>query len=310
MRSGPSDRLLVVGAFAVLWLVWGSTFLVAKVAVETVPPLLLVAIRCLLAGALTLALPWRSSGRPAPPWGVSLVVGTLLFVGGQGALATALETVPSGVAALLGATTPLWMALFAWLAAREQRPSAREGIGVLLGLGGMTILTAPWRVGDVRTIPLGGALLVLLSAISWAAGSIVLRSRTGAGTSRRLATARQFLAGGAVAALVAAARGDLARVGPDALSPATAAAVLYLLLFGSLLGFVAYSWLLGRTTAARVASYAYVNPLVAIALGWSLGGEPITPRVLVAAAITVTAIALVVTPPRIPRPAAGGVAGR
>lgn len=277
--AGPGT-LKVVLAFASVYLFWGSTYLAIRVAVESMPPFLMAGSRFLLAGGLLYAWARRTSPKPDPiHWRSALIVGGLLLLGGNGGVVWAEKTVPSGMAALMVASVPLWIALFQWK--RVNLPSA---LGLLAGFAGVA-----WLVPAGKINPLGAAALSF-ACVSWAVGSLVARSAPFP-SSALLATSMQMLAGGAlqfVAGLAFGEAGDV--VAPTARS---LGAWGYLVVFGSLFGFVPYIWLLGVRPAAQVATYAYVNPVVAVFLGWLILDEPLTGRTLGAAGLIIASVAAI-----------------
>jgi len=303
-RPRPSAAM-VLAAFAAVYVLWGSTYLAIRVAIESLPPLLMASTRFLAAGAILYAV-MRLRGEPAPTraqWRNTAIVGTLLLLGGNGGVVMAERTVPSGVAALLVATVPLWMVVMEWLRPAGTRPTGRTLIGLAVGFVGMIVLVGPAGLaGGASVDPLGAGLL-LMGSLSWAAGSTFARGAA-LPKSALLATAMEMLCGGAALLLAGAARGELATMDPSAFTTESVLALLYLVVFGSLVGFSAYVWLLGVTSAARVSTYAYVNPVVAVMLGWAILDEPITPRVMAAAAVIILAVAVITTGKR---PAAASV---
>jgi drug/metabolite transporter (DMT)-like permease len=287
-------RARLLTAFAAVYLVWGSTYLAIRFAVETLPPLLMAGSRFVISGVILMAWARYREGA-APPtrseWRTALISGTLLLLGGNGGVAWAEQRVPSGVAALLVAVVPLWMVLLGWLGPGGSRPRLAVFVGVGIGLGGLTLLVGPdaLRLGgtDAR-----GALVLILASLSWAAGSLYIQRapRAASGTS---ASGAQMLAGG----LVLVIAGVLARE-PSRLDVAHASArsllgFAYLVTVGSLIGFTAYLYLLAHTSAAKAATYAYVNPVVAVFLGWAIGHETVTSRTIVAAAIILAGVAII-----------------
>lgn len=291
-RNAP--RLLVVGSFAAIYLIWGSTYLGIRVAIETLPPLLMAGARFLLAG--TILYVWaRVRGTGAPRrghWRSALVLGGLLLLGGNGGVSWAEQYVASGAAALIIATTPLWVALLGGLRRGGARPDGREAAGLMLGLGGVALLVGPGAAGD-RVDPIGAAVL-LLGSLSWAIGTL-RAPRADLPASKALAIGMQMLAGGVLLTLAGLLTGEAARVDPAAVSLRSILALIYLVVFGSIVAFSAYIWLLDVCSAARVSTYAFVNPAVAVFLGWSLAGEPIGPRTILASGVIVAAVALIVT---------------
>ena len=265
------------------------------------PPLLMMAVRSLIAGALLFL--WgrlREGERPAPgQWPAAAVVGTVLFLGCHGLLAWAEQTVPSGVAALPLATIPVWMTLLDWATGGE-RPRWRAVAGLFLGLVGLAFLIGSGSRGGA---PLAGLLALVGSAFGWAAGSILSRHLPRP-RSVMLASGMQLLAGGAALAVVGLAIGEAGRVDARVLAPRALLAFAYMVVAASLVSFTAYMWLLRVSTPARVGTYAFVNPVVALLVGWAFGGEGFDTRTLLASAVIVAGVALVVTTPSAQRPAA------
>lgn len=289
----PTGKL--VAAFAAVYLVWGSTYLAIRVAIESLPPLTMAGARFLLAGGALYAF-MRLRGEPAPEWRhwrAAALIGALLLLLGNGGVVLAERTVPSGVVALLVAMVPLWMVLLEWLRPGGVRPLGRTVVGLLVGFGGMVLLVGPSGLGGARVDPLGVAL-VTVGSLSWAAGSIYTRGAA-LPKSALLSTGMQMAFGGLWLAIAGAAAGEWATLDASAFTGRSIAAWAYLVVFGSLVGFTAYVWLLGRTTAARVSTYAYVNPVVAVLLGWAVMGEPLSARVLGAAAVIIAAVAVITT---------------
>jgi drug/metabolite transporter (DMT)-like permease len=288
-------RLRVAGALAVVYVVWGSTYLGIAVAIETLPPLLMAALRFLTAGAILYAiasrLGERAGDRPGRrEWIAAALTGAPLFFVGNGGVVWAQQTVASGIAALLIATVPLWIAILDRVVyGRRLGPQAMLGLG--LGFGGLALLVDPSAGG--RTSP-GGAAILALAALGWAIGSLL--SRSAALPSRPLvAAAMQMLAGGVFLAIGSVAAGELGEVRLEEFSGRSVLAFGYLIVFGSILAFSAYAWLLRSARTPLVATYAYVNPVVAVTLGWAVLGEQITGRTLVAGVIIVAAVALIVS---------------
>lgn len=257
------------------------------------PPFLMMAVRSLLAGAILVAWASLREGDRATrrQWASAAVVGVVLFLGCHGLLAWAQQTVPSGIAALVLATIPVWMTLLDW-AAGGARPNARSVAGLALGLLGLTILIAPGARGAHGASATGLAVLVA-SAFAWAAGSILAR-RVGLPSGLVLASGIQLLAGGAALTIVGLALGETRRLGPAMFAPRPMLAFAYMIGISSLLCFTAYMWLLRVSTPARVGSYAFVNPVVALFVGWAFGGEGLHARTLAASLVVVTGVALIV----------------
>ena len=294
MPDTPSpSRASVLAAFAALYVIWGSTYLGIRFAVETLPPFTMAGGRFLTAGALLYG--WsRARGAPPltrPQWRTAVVAGALLLLGGNGGVSWAEQTVPSGVAALLIASTPMWMVLLDWARPGGTRPGPAVWAGLALGLAGIGVLVGPERLGGMPVDPLG-ALAIAGGSFCWAAGSIFQRTAPKA-ESTLLNVGGQMLAGGALLLLFGQLVGE--QVDVAAVSAKSLWAVAYLVTVGAIVGYSAYVWLLKVTTPARASTYAYVNPVVAVLLGWALAGEPLSPRVLGAAALVVVAVVLLTT---------------
>ena len=291
---GAAPLPAVLAAFAVIYLVWGTTYLANRVVVEVLPPLLSRAACCLAAGAILVAAA-RLRGAPAScaaEWRAAALTGPLLFVGCQGLLSVTQRHVASGLAALVIATVPLWIPLFAWAAPGGRAPARAVLGGAALGLSGVAVLVGgAGALGGMR--PVWGAAL-LLSALSWAAGT-VLNRHLPRPASPLLGAGMGLLAGGAALVLCGAVAGEAAGPWPEAVPPAVWGALAYTVFCNYLLAFGCYVWLLDVRPAERVATYAYVNPLVAVLVGWLFAGEPLTAGVGVAAALIVGAVAVAVS---------------
>lgn len=311
--ADPSTSKLL-GAFGVVYVVWGSTYLAIRFAIETLPPLLMASVRFLIAGLILFA--WargRGAPRPTPAqWKSASIVGGLMFVGGNGGVVLAEQWVPSGLVALVVAAVPLWMVVVDWLWGSRVRPTARAAVGLLAGFGGVIVLAGAPGGGAGGGHEFLGIVLVTAGSFAWAAGSIFAR-QADLPPRPRLWVGMQMLAGGALLLPVSAAAGEWGRFDPSGVSLKSVLALAYLVVFGALLAYSAYIWLLGATTPAQVGTYAYVNPVVALFLGWALAGEPLTFRSIVAGAIILGSVVIITsgTPrrrdPR--RPTRGGAVG-
>ncbi len=281
----PDRRVATIAALAAVYVIWSSTYLVMRIAVETLPPMLMGAIRFTVAGALLFGFA-AARGAPRPTarqWLLALPVGALLFVGGNGLVAMAETEVSSGIAAVVCATMPLWMAVFA--AISGERPTGREWIGVGLGLAGVAVLVAG---AELSAAPVAAAVLCA-SPLAWALGSILARRLPVAGGI--MAAASQQLAGGIALAVIGLARGERL---PATWTFDAVWSLAYLIVLGSVIGFTAYSWLLRNTRPALATSYAFVNPPLAVLAGAALGAEQVGGATLAATPLVVAAVVLVV----------------
>ena len=285
----------VWAALAVVYVVWGSTYLGILYAIDTIPVFLSMGIRFVLAGGLLYLWAVRrgdatdSVGRTQ--WLAAAVVGGLLFVGGNGLVAWSETRVDTGIAALLIAAVPLWMALFDRVA-NGQGLSRLALLGLLIGFAGVALLA--WPSGPSRIDALG-AFALLVSGAAWAAGSLVAR---GVDLPRRplVSSGMQMFAGGLLLMVVGSAAGELTEFGRPSLK--SVLAMVYLVVFGSWLAFSAYTWLLQVAPTSVVSTYAYVNPVVAVFLGWAVLSEPLSVRTVAAGVVILGAVALIVTPAR------------
>ena len=292
MTADAGSRGKLVAAFGAIYLLWGSNFLAIRYAAEAMPPFLMMAVRSLTAGALLFG--WarlRQGERPAKGhWPAAAAVGTVLFLGCHGLLAWAEQTVPSGVAALVLATIPVWLMLLDW-ASGGARPHGQSIVGLVLGLIGLLVLIGP---SPGHGTPLLGLLALAVSAFAWAAGSILSR-RLPHPPSLVLASGMQLMCGGVSLGVVGLALGEAHRVDAGVLAPRAVLGFAYMVVVASLIGFTAYMWLLRVSTPARVGTYAFVNPVVALLVGWAIGGETLDARTLGASAVIVAGVALIVT---------------
>ncbi|MGH7541623.1 MAG: drug/metabolite exporter YedA [Gemmatimonadota bacterium] len=296
-KEATPGRVLL--AFATVYVIWGSTYLAIRLAIETLPPFTMAGTRFLIAGGALFGW-FRWKGLPAPSaghWKAAFVSGGLMLLGGNGLLSWSEQHVPSGLAALLVATVPLWLVVLAWLGPGKERTGAREIAGLLLGLAGVGLLVSPSpaaldNVGTDARGFLTGALAILAGSAAWAVGSLYNR-RAPLPSPPLYATAITMLAGGFLLVLAGLATGEPARLDPVRISLASAGALLYLIVFGSLIAFSAYTWLLRVSRPVLVGTYAYVNPVVAVLLGWAVASEPLDGRTLGAAVVILASVILV-----------------
>ena len=295
---------LLVFAFAAVYIVWGSTYLAIRVGIESFPPLILAGFRHLSAGLLLYPVVRLKTGiRPtAANWRTAVVASVLLLFVGNGGVSWAEQTVPSGVTALLVATVSLWLVIVDWLRPGGMRPAPRVVLGLLMGFVGLLLLVGPGHLGGSERVDPRGAGVLMFASLAWACGSLYSK-HGGMPSSPMLGVAMQSLAGGVILLIAGLFAGEFHGLHLGAISVRSWLALAYLIVFGSGIGFSAYIYILHKSTAARVATYAFVNPVVALFLGWLIVGETITLRTVIAAAVILTAVILVITAPhRTPAP--------
>ena len=290
--TAKASKGAILTALAVVYIIWGSTYLAIRFAVETLPPFLMAGVRFTVAGAILYG--WRRAvGFPRPTreqWKAATVVGALMLLGGNGGVVWAEQWIESGTTALVVASVPFWMVLLDWLRPGGRRPRARIWAGILIGFGGVLLL-----MGGPGSAPqyFTAFMVLLLASMAWAWGS--LYSRSAALPAPLLATGMQMLTGGVLLLITGALTGELSGVDPSAFSTRSVLALVYLIVFGALIGYSAYVWLLRVTEPALASTYAYVNPVVAVLLGWLLAGERMNAQILLAAAVIVGGVVLITT---------------
>lgn len=275
----PRWRLLL--AFAAVYIVWGSTYLAIRYAIETIPPLLMAGTRFLSAGLLLFA--WSLLRGARPPrrreWETAVVLGFLMLLIGNGSVTLAEQRITSGMAALLVGSEPVLLALLVWAQPGGRAPRVPDGIGMALGFAGVALLAAPWDSSGGND-PVGVGL-VLLSALSWAGGSLY-SVHAAKPESQTLANGMTMVAGGSMQMFAGVLHGEAPQVQWESVSAVSIGALLYLTVFGSMVAFSAYNYLLTVTTPAKASTHAFVNPVVAVLLGWAIAGEPLTARSVIA----------------------------
>jgi drug/metabolite transporter (DMT)-like permease len=295
--SKPVNPLAIWAGLLTLYVVWGTTYLGIRVVIETIPPFVMVAIRFTLAGLLLIGIvalrdraalrrPTRRELRD------SVLVGVGLVVVGNGLVGWGEQTIPTGIAALLIALMPAWAAALGRILFGDRLP-VLAAVGIVTGLVGIALLS--WPVDGELTLEPFGLLALLVAPIGWSLGSLYSARRARLPSHPLLATAYQMIGGGMVGLVVAIVDGELARFDVAAVSERSIVAIAYLTLVGSLVGYTAYGWLIRVAPLSRVTTYAYVNPIVAVALGALFLGEPVTPRTLIASVVIIGAVALIVT---------------
>ena len=292
-------RFSILLAFAALYLIWGSTYLGIRFAIDSIPPLLMAGTRFLIAGVILYAGARMSgaSRSSRAEWRTALIVGACLLLGGNGGVTLAEQYVPSGLAALLVATVPIYIALLGWLFGMSKRPSAIAWGGLAGGFVGVGVLIGPaLRFSTTGDSPKAwiGMTILLCSSLIWSAGSLYSRKARNA-PSPFLAAGQQMLCGGALLTLAGMAAGEWRHFAPQQITAQSLWAFAYLVFIGGIIGYVSYAWLLRYCEPAKVATYAYVNPIVAVLLGAIFAGETLTLRTLVAAGLIIGSVALVIT---------------
>jgi drug/metabolite transporter (DMT)-like permease len=297
-KTESSRKLLIlVAAFFAVYVFWGSTYLAIKFAIQTLPPFLMAGTRFAVAGSILFAWARLSKDYERPKWEhwrTSIIVGTLLLLGGNGLVVYAEHFLPSSFAALMIATEPLWIVLLSWVWLGHGRPNRKVVLGLVIGFAGVWLLISGGS-GSAATEVSGqwiGIAAVLIASISWAAGSIY-GLRGASPRSPVLASGMQMMAGSASLLIVSAVKGEMAAFQPAAVSLNSLLGLGYLIVFGSLVGYTAYAWLLKNSRPSIVATYAYVNPVIAVLLGWLIAGEAMTGQMLLGAGIIVGSVVLI-----------------
>jgi drug/metabolite transporter (DMT)-like permease len=281
-----------IAAFAAIYLIWGSTYLAIRFAVATIPPLLMMGTRSLLAGTI-LVLWSRMRGGELPKrehWRSLLIIGTSFFLVGHGLLAWAEQRVPSGLAALLVGSEPVWIAMLERIFVGDYKLSAKGITGLVLGFGGIVLLVSPANELGMDRTDLLGAGAILVGTLSWSGGAIYSRVAR-LPKSPRMSAGAELMIGGILLLVSGFFLGEGSQV--HSISTQSVFAVLYLIVFGSIIAFSAYVWLLSHTTATRVSTHTYVNPVIAVAVGWAFAGETVSAATVAATGIIILSIYLV-----------------
>lgn len=297
-HASSGSRTLLLAAFGAVYLIWGSTYLAIRVGVETVPPLMLAGLRHFTVGTLLYPLlRWKTGVRPtALHWKTAAVTGCLLLLVGNGGVSWAEQVVPSGITAVLVTMVSFWLVIVDWLRPGGHRPAPKVLFGLILGFAGVALLVGPVHLGGSERVDLRGVAVLIVACFAWACGSIYSK-HGGMPGSALLGVAMQSFAGGVVLLVVGLVSGEYHRFHFAAVSWRSWTALAYLIVFGSGLGFTSYLYILKKSTAARVATYALVNPVVALFLGWLAADEVISLRTIIAAAVILTAVVLVISAP-------------
>jgi drug/metabolite transporter (DMT)-like permease len=289
-------RLLIVLSFFTVWFVWGSTYLAIAIGIETIPPFLMAGTRFLLAGMVVLAWCGLRGVRvtAAIHWRNAVIVGGLMLVVGNGGVTWAEKTVPSSIAALIVTTVPLWMTFLESTVYRGRKATVRTWVGLALGMFGMIGLMRP-SGDELGTLPLAGALAVVLASFGWANGSLLSRNLE-LPRSALASLGAQMTSGGLILLALGTVVGEWAGFDPGAISMRSGLALGYLAVFGSIISLSAYMFLLREVSASAVGTYAFVNPVIAVLLGWWIASEPLTGRVLLAGAMIIFAVVVILVP--------------
>ena len=296
MADPKRSRVLI--AFAALYLIWGSTFLGIRFAIETIPPLLMAGARFVAAGLIMYVIAWSQGiGKSTwANWRTSFIIGACLLLAGNGGVTISEQHIDSGLAALIVAIVPIYIVLLGWATGMARRPTAIVWLALVGGFVGVGVLFGPalhFSSNDGRR-PAIGISILLVSSFIWSAGSLYSRTAKHA-ASPFLTAAQQMLCGGALLLLAGMVTGELPRFQPGSVSMLSLASFVYLVIIGAVVGYTAYIWLLRHCEPAKVATYAYVNPIVAVLLGAVFAGETLTMRTLIAAALIIGSVALVIT---------------
>lgn len=293
------NLVLLVAAFAAVYIFWGSTYLAIRYAIETLPPFLMAGARFIFAGGILFLVARFRSDYETPKaahWRTSFIIGSLLLLGGNGGVVFAEKYISSSLAALLVAVEPFWVVLLSWLWLKHSRPNLKVAAGLLLGFFGVWLLisghAAPETASGTISMEIWASVAVLGATLCWAVGSLY-GLKAPVPKSSILTAGMQMMAGGVVLMIASLVTGELSAFDISTVSANSIFGVLYLIVFGSLIGFTAYSWLLRNAKPANVATYAYVNPLIAVLLGWLIGGETLTGQMLVGAGIVVGSVVLI-----------------
>lgn len=293
-------RIAIIGAFAAIYFIWGSTYLALAVALQSMPPFLLMAARCLVGGAILYGYA-RLGGSKRPPAPIALlavVCGILFFVGCHGILAEAQQRVPSGLAAVLLATIPLWIALLQVIFRVSKRPSKSTIAFLFPGVTGVALIAWQQSSSGGTELQVGDVLLLLGASLSWAVGTLISERQTNVYPPLAL-SGLELLAGGVVLLVISITKGELSGFTIAETSPASVVGWAYLTIAGTLIAFAAYIWLLKQVSPTVVSTYTFVNPVIAVVLGWTFLGESLTIWMLAGALMIIVSVSgLLLTPHR------------
>lgn len=285
-----------LSAFAIIYFVFGTTYLAIRISIQEIPPLLCAAVRFLIAGSILFV--WMLARRQPSPtrrqWASAFLIALLIFVGDYGLLFWAEQRVPSGLAAVMMATIPAFMALSEIIFLRTQRLTLRLALALLIGIAGVAVLVS--RSLNIGGAPINtaGAIALILAAVSWSVGSILTR-KLPLPPSKVTSSGAQMLAGGILLTLAAAMIGEFRHFHPQTVSPAAWGALAYLIIAGSIMGFTAFVWLIHHQSPTKVGTYAYVNPVIAVLIGYFFAGEPLGARTMLGTALVLVSVIFITT---------------
>lgn len=299
LNSNLHKKWLLIGCFAAVYIIWGSTYLAIRFALETIPPFLMAGVRFIISGSILFVVS-KVSGSPLPTFiqvKNAAVIGFLLLVCGNGGVVYAEQMVPSGLTALIVTIEPLWIVIIMWVGKSGKAPNWYVWLGLFLGMLGMVILLGiNNNGGDFENISLSGFIILIASTFCWALGSIYA-VKASAPKSPIMATSVQMLAGGLLLSILSLGVGEWAKLHLEKISLTSLLSVIYLIFFGSIVGYTAYSYLTRTVSPSQVSTYAYVNPVIAVLLGTLLGNEVLTKQIIIATPILVLAVILLIWKP-------------
>ncbi len=292
-------KIRIIAAFAALYLIWGSTYLGIRFAIETIPPFLMAGTRFLIAGMIMYAIAWSQGiGKSSwANWRTSLIIGACLILGGNGGVTVSEKYIDSGLAALIVAIVPIYIVVLGWATGMAPRPTPIVWLGLIGGFVGVGILLGPalrFSSSGGQHHPAVGMSILLVSSFMWSAGSLYSSTAKHA-ASPFLTAAQQMLCGGLLLLFTGIVTGETQRFHTGSMSILSVASFAYLVIIGAVVGYTAYIWLLRHCDPAKVATYAYVNPIVAVLLGAAFAGETLSMRTLIAASLIIGSVALVIT---------------
>lgn len=290
----PESKVKLVFAFGLVYIIWGSTYLAIKLAIDSIPPFLMAGARHVIAGLILITFVYLKEKPSIRPRHIrsNTIIGGLLLLGGNGGVVWAEQFVPSGLASLLVSMVPIWILLINWLGLKNGKPSVKKTAGVVLGLSGLMFLISPLELLRAEAVNPIGAIVLMFASLSWAAGS-VYTNYAKMPESKFAAISIQMLSGGFMLLIWSFIVGEYKYFNISAVTVNSYLALIYLIIFGSLIAYSAYIWLLHAAGPSLTSTYAYVNPVVAVFLGWILISEPMNPRIIISTVIIISAVALI-----------------